>query len=100
MVAMAAHATTGGRGIAKRLSGTVRRPIAASADLVTMTSPSSPERQRPVAREIRRLTALATPAALTQLSSMLLWTVDVLMVGRVCVDALNAVSLGRLWIMG
>lgn len=46
------------------------------------------------------LTALATPVALTQLSSMLLWTVDLLMVGRIGVLELNAVSLGRLWIVG
>ena len=31
-------------------------------------------------REVRRLTLLATPVALTQLSSMLLWTIDLLMV--------------------
>ncbi len=54
----------------------------------------------PVRREVRRLTALATPVALTQLSSMLLWTVDLLMVGRLGVGSLNAVSLGRLWVMG
>lgn len=51
-------------------------------------------------RETRRLAALATPVALTQLSSMLLWTIDLLMVGRIDVLSLNAVSLGRLWIMG
>jgi MATE family multidrug resistance protein len=65
-----------------------------------MATPVLPQQPGPVGREIRRLTALATPVALTQLSTMLLWTVDVLMVGRVGVDALNAVSLGRLWIMG
>jgi MATE family multidrug resistance protein len=54
----------------------------------------------PIRREIRRLTALATPVALTQLSSMLLWTVDLLMVGPLGVESLNAVSLGRLWVMG
>jgi MATE family multidrug resistance protein len=53
-----------------------------------------------IRREIRRLTALATPVALTQLSAMLLWTVDLLMVGRLGVLQLNAVSLGRIWIMG
>jgi MATE family multidrug resistance protein len=31
---------------------------------------------------------------------MLLWTVDLLMVGRLGVVELNAVSLGRLWLMG
>ncbi len=54
----------------------------------------------PLRREFSRLTALSTPAALTQLSSILLWTVDLLMVGRVGVEALNAVSLGRIWVMG
>lgn len=51
-------------------------------------------------REARRLTLLATPVALTQLSSMLLWTIDLLMVGRIDVLSLNAVSLGRIWVMG
>jgi MATE family multidrug resistance protein len=51
-------------------------------------------------REVRVLTLLATPVALTQLSSMLLWTIDFLMVGRIGVQSLNAVSLGRIWIMG
>ncbi len=53
-----------------------------------------------VRREIRVLTALAAPVALTQLSAMLLWTVDLLMVGRIGVLELNAVSLGRIWIVG
>ena len=51
-------------------------------------------------REVRRLALLATPVALTQLSSMLLWTIDLLMVGRIDVLSLNAVSLGRIWVMG
>ncbi len=51
-------------------------------------------------REVRKLTLLATPVALTQLSSMLLWTIDLLMVGRIDVLSLNAVSLGRIWVMG
>jgi multidrug resistance protein, MATE family len=50
--------------------------------------------------EIRVLSRLATPVALTQLSSMLLWTIDFLMVGRIGVEAINAVALGRLWVMG
>ncbi len=53
-----------------------------------------------VAREVRRLGGLAAPVAATQLSSMLLWTVDLLMVGRLGVESLNAVSLGRIWVMG
>ncbi len=43
---------------------------------------------------------LATPVALTQLSTMLLWTIDLMMVGRIDVLSLNAVSLGRIWVMG
>ena len=31
---------------------------------------------------------------------MMLWTTDLLMVGRLGVEALNAVTLGRLWVMG
>ena len=45
--------------------------------------------------EVRRLSALAGPIALTQLSSTLLWTVDLLMVGRVGLADFNAVALGR-----
>ncbi len=51
-------------------------------------------------REARRLIVLATPVALTQLSAMLLWTIDLLMVGRLDVLSFNAVSLGRIWVMG
>jgi len=40
------------------------------------------------------------PVALTQLSTMLLWTIDLLMVGRIDVLSFNAVSLGRIWVMG
>jgi len=54
----------------------------------------------PLRREIRLLARLATPVALTQLASMALWTIDFLMIGRVGVTAFNAVSLGRLWVMG
>lgn len=50
--------------------------------------------------EVRRLSALAGPIALTQLSSTLLWTVDLLMVGRVGLADFNAVALGRVWVMG
>lgn len=51
-------------------------------------------------RESRELGRLAWPVAVGQLASMLLWTVDLLMVGRLGVLELNAVSLGRLWLMG
>ncbi len=54
----------------------------------------------PVRRELRILTRLATPVAVTQVASMLLWTIDFLMVGRVGILELNAVALGRLWVMG
>ena len=51
-------------------------------------------------QELRRLTAISAPVAATQLATISLWTVDLLMVGRLGVEALNAVSLGRLWAMG
>lgn len=50
--------------------------------------------------EIRKLTGLAAPIAITQLATMLLWTIDFLMVGQIDVASLNAVSLGRLWVIG
>ena len=53
---------------------------------------------------MRRLSALAWPVVATQLGIMLLGFVDLLMVGRLPgregVQALGAVSLGRLWVMG
>ena len=54
----------------------------------------------PLRHEIRRLSTLSAPLVATQLLTMLLWTVDLLLVGRVSVEALNAVTLGRVWIMG
>ncbi len=53
----------------------------------------------PIRREVRTLVRLAIPVAVAQLASMTLWMVDVVMVGRVGVDALAASSLGRSWIM-
>jgi MATE family, multidrug efflux pump len=50
--------------------------------------------------EIRYLGALAWPVAATQLSTMLMGTVDTLMVGRVSVAALDAASLANVWIYG
>ena len=44
--------------------------------------------------------ALATPISVTQIATMLLWTIDLLMVGRLGVVAMNAVSLGRLFVLG
>ena len=55
--------------------------------------------QHPIRREIRVLTRLAVPVAGGQLASMLLWFVDLLMIGRVGVDALAAASLGRTWLI-
>jgi len=53
-----------------------------------------------VGEETRRLTSLAIPVVVTQVSSMLLGVVDILMVGRVGVEALGAASLGRVWVFG
>lgn len=53
-----------------------------------------------VLAELRRLTALAAPIAITQLATMLLWTIDLLMVGTIDVGSLNAVALGRLFVIG
>jgi MATE family multidrug resistance protein len=50
--------------------------------------------------EARRLTTLAAPIAVTQLATMLLWTIDFLMVGKLGVPSLNAVALGRLYVIG
>ncbi|HEX6199116.1 MAG TPA: MATE family efflux transporter, partial [Thermoanaerobaculia bacterium] len=54
----------------------------------------------PLAFEVRRLSRLAAPLVTAQLAAMSLWVVDVLMLGRVGVEALDAASLGRLWLMG
>ena len=50
--------------------------------------------------EIRKLSALAGPVIVTQVTTMLLGVVDILMVGHVGVDALAAASLGRTWVWG
>ncbi len=50
--------------------------------------------------ELRRLFALAVPIAATQLGNMTLGVVDVLMLGRVDREALDAAALGNLWMMG
>lgn len=54
----------------------------------------------PVRRELLTIVRLATPVAAAQLGSMMMWVVDLVMVGRVGVHALDAVSLGRLLVMG
>lgn len=51
-------------------------------------------------RELSVLTRLATPIVITQLGSMAMGAVDVLMLGHYSSDALAASSLGRIWIMG
>jgi MATE family multidrug resistance protein len=53
-----------------------------------------------VPTEARRLLALATPVIITQLGMMMMGVVDVIMVGRVGVDALDGASLGRVWVFG
>ncbi len=55
---------------------------------------------RPVAFEIRRLTQLAAPLVVALVAAMTLWIVDIVMLGRVGVDALDAASLGRIWLVG
>ena len=53
-----------------------------------------------VAQESRALIRLAVPVVVTQVATMLPGVVDIVMVGRVSVDAINAVALGRLWLFG
>ncbi|MDC0716092.1 MATE family efflux transporter [Nannocystis bainbridge] len=50
-----------------------------------------------VLAELRRLAVLAVPLALTQLGNMMLGIVDMLMLGRVGREALDAAALGNLW---
>lgn len=50
--------------------------------------------------EVRSLAVLAAPLVVTQVGSMLLGVVDMLMVSDLGRDALAAASLGNLWIMG
>jgi len=53
-----------------------------------------------VRRELSVLGRLALPIALTQLAMMSLGVVDLLMVGRVGVEAVGAIALGNVWKMG
>lgn len=55
---------------------------------------------REVVIELRRLVALSVPIVATQLGNMSLGVVDVLMLGRVGREALDAAALGNLWSMG
>ena len=54
----------------------------------------------PFLRHLRRLVGLAVPVVASQVGMMTFWLVDLLMLGRVGVEALDAASLGRTWIMG
>lgn len=54
----------------------------------------------PVAFEVRRLARLAAPLVTAQLAAMTVWVIDVIMLGQVSVEALDAASLGRLWLIG
>jgi len=51
-----------------------------------------------VRAEIRRITELALPVMAAQVGSMAMGTVDILMVGRVGVEALAAASVANAWI--
>ena len=48
--------------------------------------------------ELRRLVALSIPIAVTQLGNVMLGVVDVLMLGRVGREELDAAALGNLWL--
>ena len=51
-------------------------------------------------RELRRLSQLAAPVVATQLGSMSLGVVDMLMLGQFSTDALSSSALARVWLMG
>jgi MATE family multidrug resistance protein len=65
-----------------------------------MSVDGDPERPSPLGLHLRRLLALALPSTIAQLGAMLLMVVDVLMLGRVSVEALDSASLGRVWALG
>ncbi len=52
------------------------------------------------AKELATIARLSLPVVITQVATMMLGVVDNLMLGHVSVEALNASSLGRLWVMG
>lgn len=54
--------------------------------------------EQPIRREVRVLTRLALPVVGAQLASMMLWFVDLLMIGPLGVEPLAAASLGRTWL--
>jgi MATE family multidrug resistance protein len=53
-----------------------------------------------IQQETSALARLALPVVVTQLGNMMLWVVDVVMVGAVGYEALGAATLGRLMVMG
>jgi MATE family multidrug resistance protein len=53
-----------------------------------------------VSAELRRLSVLATPIVATQLGTMMMGVVDMVMVGGLGSDALAAAALGGVWTMG
>jgi MATE family, multidrug efflux pump len=65
-----------------------------------MSLDGDPERPSPFGLHLRRLLALAVPSTIAQFGAMLLMVVDVLMLGRVSVEALDSASLGRVWALG
>jgi len=54
----------------------------------------------PVRKELFAISRLALPVAASHVGAMMLWVVDLMMVGGVGVEELDAVALGRLWIIG
>jgi len=52
-----------------------------------------------VRREFMAISRLAIPVVVSHLATMMLWVVDLMMVGAVGVHELDSVALGRLWIM-
>jgi len=57
-------------------------------------------RVSPLSLEVRRLVVLAVPIVVTQVGTMLMGVVDMLMVGSVSREALAAAALGNVWTMG
>ena len=53
-----------------------------------------------ISQEVSALGRLALPVIATQLGNMMLWVVDIVMVGAVGYEELGAASLGRLVVMG
>jgi len=51
-------------------------------------------------RELVRVARLAAPVAVTQLSLMMLWVVDTVMLFEFGVEAQDAAALGRVWVTG